>query len=125
MLPLYSNENLYGVVLMDLTEKVFENGEFLVNQLSSAAKMIDLLKTNEKVQQKLEESLAVLKENNIALDNLSRIDAMTGILNRRGFMDAAQKMIDRKDGTVYVIYVDMNNLKIIKTVMVMRRAITP
>ena len=28
-------------------------------------------------------------------------------------MDAAQKMIDRKDGTVYVIYVDMNNLKII------------
>ena len=112
-LPLYSNENLYGVVLMDLTEKVFENGEFLVNQLSSAAKMIDLLKTNEKVQQKLEESLAVLKENNIALDNLSRIDAMTGILNRRGFMDAAQKMIDRKDGTVYVIYVDMNNLKII------------
>lgn len=113
MLPLYSNENLYGVVIMDLTDKVFENGEFLVNQMSSAAKMIDLLKTNEKVQQKLEESLAVLKENNIALDNLSRIDAMTGILNRRGFMDAAQKMINEKKGTVYVIYVDMNNLKII------------
>lgn len=113
MLPLYSNENLYGIVIMDLTDKVFENGEFLVNQMSSAAKMIDLLKTNEKVQQKLEESLTVLKENNIALDNLSRIDAMTGILNRRGFMDAAQKLIDQKKGTVYAIYVDMNNLKII------------
>ncbi len=28
-------------------------------------------------------------------------------------MDAAQKMINEKKGTVYVIYVDMNNLKII------------
>lgn len=113
MLPLFSNENLYGIVCMDLTEKVFENGEFLVNQMSAAAKMIEVLRTNEQVQKKLEESLGVLKENNIALDNLSRIDAMTGVYNRRGFTDAAQRLIDEKRGRVLVIYVDMNNLKII------------
>lgn len=113
MLPLFSNEELYGIVCMDLTEKVFENGEFLVNQMSAAAKMIELLKTNEQVQKKLEESLRVLKENNIALDNLSKRDAMTGVLNRRGFMDAAQKLVNEKKAPVLVIYVDMNNLKII------------
>lgn len=113
MLPLFSNENLYGIVCMDLTEKVFENGEFLVNQMSAAAKMIEVLRTNERVQKKLEESLGVLKENNIALDNLSRIDAMTGVYNRRGFTDAAQRLINEKRGPVLVIYVDMNNLKII------------
>lgn len=113
MLPLFSNENLYGIVCMDLTEKVFENGEFLVNQMSAAAKMIEVLKTNELVQKKLEESLRVLRENNIALDTLSKSDAMTGVLNRRGFMEAAQGLVDEKKAPVLVIYVDMNNLKII------------
>lgn len=72
---------------------MFDNGEFLVSQMSSAAKMIDLLKTNEKIQQKLEESLSALKENNIELDNLSKSDALTGIRNRRGFYLAADEML--------------------------------
>lgn len=114
--PLFTNEMLYGVLLCDLTEKLYENGEFLINQMSSAAKMIDLLKSNEKIQQQLEESLATLHENNIALDTLSRYDVLTGILNRRGFSDGAQNLItkSRENGdSLLVIYVDMNNLKII------------
>lgn len=50
------------------------------------------------------------------LDNLSRSDGLTGILNRRGFSDAAEELLEksRKEGKkVLVIYVDMNNLKII------------
>ncbi|MDO4304141.1 MAG: GGDEF domain-containing protein [Bacillota bacterium] len=116
MLPLFSGEMLYGVILCDLTDKIFENGEFMINQMSSAIKMISLLKANEEIQQKLEESLATLKENNIVLDNLSRSDGLTGILNRRGFYTAAQELMEsgRKEGKrILVIYVDMNNLKII------------
>lgn len=116
MLPLFSSEMLYGVILCDLTDKIFENGEFMINQMSSAIKMISLLKANEEIQQKLEESLATLKENNIVLDNLSRSDGLTGILNRRGFYTAAEELMEngRKVGKrILVIYVDMNNLKII------------
>jgi len=116
MLPLFSSEMLYGVILCDLTDKVFENGEFMINQMSSAIKMISLIKANEETQQQLEESLATLKENNIVLDNLSRSDGLTGILNRRGFYNAAQELVDngKENGkSVLVIYVDMNNLKII------------
>ena len=50
LLPLYSNEILYGVLLCDLTEGVLVNGEFLGNQVSAAVKMINLLKTNEEIK---------------------------------------------------------------------------
>ena len=53
LLPLYSNEILYGVLLCDLTEGVLVNGEFLGNQVSAAVKMINLLKTNEEIMKRL------------------------------------------------------------------------
>lgn len=115
-MPLFSNEMLHGILLCDLTEGIFLNGEFLVNQMSSAAKMITLLKANERIQQELEESLSILKENNIVLDTLSKSDGLTGILNRRGFYAEAEKLIQQgreKDCSLLIVYVDMNNLKII------------
>ena len=116
LLPLFSNEMLYGVILCDMTEKLFENGEFLTNQLGSAIKVIELLKANAAIQNQLEDSLITLKENNIALDTLSKSDALTGILNRRGFMDAAKEILEQNQkagkGTL-VAYIDMNNLKIV------------
>ncbi|MCM1264374.1 MAG: diguanylate cyclase, partial [Butyrivibrio sp.] len=116
MMPLFSNEMLYGLILCDLTTSLFVNGEFLVYQMGSAAKMIAMLRTNEEIQQQLEESLATLNANNIALDTLSKSDGLTGILNRRGFYDSAQKLVDKNKVSgepVLAVYVDMNNLKII------------
>ncbi len=116
LLPLYSNEVLYGVLLCDLSYPIYENGEFLVSQMSSAVKMIHLLRTNEQIQQQLEENLVTLRESNIELDTLSKSDGLTGILNRRGFNDGAEKLLEecRKSGhSTLVVYVDMNNLKII------------
>lgn len=115
-LPLFSNEILYGVFVCDLSKQVFENGEFMVNQLGSAVKMIDLLKTNKNIQEKLEESLSVLKEHNIELDHLSKVDALTGIMNRRGFYAAAEKRLTQmreKETGILFAYIDMNNLKLI------------
>lgn len=116
VLPLFNNENLYGLLVCDLTEEIFENGEFLTNQMSSAAKMIMLLQDNEEIQKELEDSLASLKANNIELDNLSKSDLLTGIYNRRGFYIAAEEIMARcrQEGkSVRVAYIDMNNLKII------------
>lgn len=116
LLPLFFKEMVYGVLLCDMTEKIYENGEFLVNQISSAIKMITLLQANEKIQQQLEENLAALKNYNIELDTISKRDILTGILNRRGFYNEAEEQIIRniqKKVNSLIIYVDMNNLKII------------
>ena len=116
VLPLFSNEMLYGILLCDMTEKLFENGEFLVNQMGSAVKMLELLRANEQIQRQLEESLVTLKENNIVLDTLSKSDVLTGIMNRRGFYHEGEKLLERNKAAgerTLVAYVDMNNLKII------------
>ncbi len=116
VLPLFSNEMVYGILVSDMTEKLFENGEFLVNQMGAAIKMLELLKSNAEIQRQLEESLITLKENNIELDTISKSDALTGILNRRGFQLSGEELLQRnKDLGVrtMVAYVDMNNLKIV------------
>ena len=116
VLPLFSNEMLYGILLCDMTEKLFENGEFLVNQMGAAIRMLELLKSNEQIQRQLEESLITLKENNIVLDTLSKSDALTGIMTRRGFYHSGEALLERNKqagGRTLVAYIDMNNLKII------------
>ena len=116
LFPLFFNEVLEGVILCEMTENIFESGEFLVNHLSSAAKMIELLRSNQKIQQELEESLVALRENNIVLDNLSKSDSLTGIWNRRGLYEEGQRVVEqchRQGRNVLVVYADMNNLKII------------
>ena len=115
-LPLYANEMLYGILMFDLTDEVLEYGEFLSNQISAAVKMLNLLKNNENIQKQLEESLYVLKENNLELETLSKKDPLTGICNRRGFFEYAEPMLKKAraaEKTFLVLYADMNNLKII------------
>ena len=115
-LPLYANEMLYGILVCDLTDEVLEYGEFLSNQISAAVKMLNLLKNNEDIQKQLEESLYVLKENNLELETLSKKDPLTGICNRRGFFEYAEPMLNKAraaEKTFLVLYADMNNLKII------------
>lgn len=114
LLPLFFGTVVYGVLLCDMTELLFTNGEFLVNQLSSALKMITLLRTNQDIQARLEDNLASLKDHNIELDTLSKSDPLTGILNRRGFYSRAEELLaaHRANGhDALIIYADMNNLK--------------
>lgn len=116
LLPLFFKEMVYGVLLCDMTEEMYTNGEFLINQVSSAIKMITLLQANEIIQQQLEENVAALKVNNIELDTISKSDVLTGILNRRGFYSEAQNRIKesiQQDHKILIVYADMNNLKII------------
>lgn len=116
LMPLYFGDTVYGSVLMDLNELMFRNGEFMVNQFATTARMIEILRQNNEIQKQLEESLAVMAENNIVLDRLSRNDVLTGILNRRGFLDIAVSVIRESremKRDVILSYVDMNNLKVI------------
>ncbi|MCD7744399.1 MAG: GGDEF domain-containing protein [Lachnospiraceae bacterium] len=116
LLPLFFGKIVYGILICDMTPALYVNGEFLVNQLSSAIKMISLLQANEKIQAKLEGSLETLKDHNIELDAMSKSDPLTGILNMRGFYMQAEERLNtvRTSGRPLVaLYIDMDNLKIV------------
>ncbi|MCD8347381.1 MAG: GGDEF domain-containing protein [Lachnospiraceae bacterium] len=116
MLPLFFGKIVYGVLICDMAHSLYVNGEFLINQLSSAIKMITLLQANEKIQAQLEVNLETLKDHNVELDTISKSDPLTGILNLRGFYALAEERFDalRQAGRYQVaLYIDMNNLKIV------------
>ena len=100
--PLFSNEVVYGFIVCGLIPSVYKIGEFFSTQISSAVKMIDLLRTNER--------------NQLRLDALSKQDGLTDIFNRRGFYNAAENIrisCKRRNRPYMIIFADMNNLKLV------------
>ncbi len=116
MFPLYHGEQLFGVLLCDMKSNQFKKSSILVSQVSLATKMISILWRQEKTLEEYEDILQVLKSNNIELEKLSKLDALTGMVNRRGFLAGAEKLLKKSaknNKKFMVIYADMNNLKII------------
>ena len=61
-------------------------------------------------------SIDILAKKNTTLDEEASLDPLTGLLNRRGFMDAANDFLIRSQNArqaCIVGYVDMNNLKVV------------
>ena len=105
---LYSREYQYGLLLCEpYNDKFFADLELVVYQVSAAVKLIRLISEQDRINEKLH-----IK--NIALENLSEIDELTGIYNRRGFYKAAESFIENNKGKdIIVCYADMDNLKLV------------
>ena len=116
LLPLFFEEKVYGLLLVDMTEPLYREGEFVVNQLGAAAHFLHIMQENDETRQQLEEHITVLRQNNIELDTMSRVDVLTGLFNRRGFEMDGENYLEAAAGDgvgCLVGYVDMNDLKIV------------
>lgn len=107
--PLFSNEQQFGIFLCEMEHKDTKFLELITYQLSAAVKIIGLLRQQS-------ESLSRLYDDNAELDAITKIDELTGLLNRRGFYKYARERfaeakIRNKIGVV--AYVDTDYLKII------------
>lgn len=107
---LYIAEKQYGILLCEPEDSgVFDRVDMISYQMSTAIREIELLISQEEMMTKLYTS-------NLALENMSRIDELTGIYNRRGFYSAAEKLITdskNKGRKLIVCYADMDNLKMV------------
>lgn len=111
--PLFSGEDIFGVLLCEAGQESFRNIDPVSVHISTAIKSMVLLRQQDKVQVRLEETMAKLIENNDALQVISKTDQLTGLLNRWGFMEAVQKCMESAAPGLrgMFMYADMDGLK--------------
>jgi len=116
MFPVFTENNLHGIIVCDMRRDGFKNAELFTNQIGSAVRMLQLRIENKTIMDEYEETLRTLKENNITLDTMSKTDPLTGLNNRRGYFircDSLFRLLPNADCSILIGYADMNDLKIV------------
>ncbi|MBQ9983950.1 MAG: GGDEF domain-containing protein [Lachnospiraceae bacterium] len=116
LVPLFSCEELYGVLMGEMHYENFRNLAPVTMQISIALRSLLLLEQQNKIHQQLQESLAQMSENNQKLAAMSKTDQLTGLYNRWGFLENVQSLATNPMNLgkeIMVLYADMDNLKII------------
>lgn len=105
--PVFSGESNYGYLLCKINRKIFSDYivylKIIVNTLAQSYEYTNKIIETEK-----------LEGEKSALTRLSRTDDLTGILNRRGFIERGQTALDlmqETDMVGVVFFADMDGLK--------------
>lgn len=116
VMPLFSGEEQYGLLLTESGLEHFRYASQIACQVSVSIEVIEILKKQSAIKRELERNLAKTVANNKVLDEMSRSDPLTGISNRRGFLDTVKGIMEDEKNygrKAIAIYADMDNLKII------------
>ncbi len=112
----FLNCDHYGLFLCELEYEYFYYISSLSAQLCAAMKILRLIQDKENIQQELEHTLLQIKERNLLLDTISKIDELTGVYNRRGFFTQANNIICspiHEGRDALIIFADLDSLKTI------------
>lgn len=112
--PMFSCEELYGLLISEVHYQNFKNILPVAMQISVALKSLLLLEQQENVQQKLEENMAKIIDDNNMLSEISKTDQLTGLHNRWGFVEQVNSIINNPENNnrkALVFYADMDGLK--------------
>ena len=113
---LFSTIEQYGILISEIEEGYLHSSVPISYQMSATVKTVELLRDNASMMKQLKKNIDEIKEKNQILDEISKSDELTQIYNRRGFLTMVQRKIAHaanKGKKAFVIYADMNNLKII------------
>ncbi len=102
---LFSGEEQYGLILCEAEQKEFSFMLSCSMQLGSLRRIMDM--NLREMQMKKE-----LEEKNRILSTISMYDELTKLLNRRGFMEKALKLLrDNQGKKAYLLFADLDHLK--------------
>lgn len=113
---LFAGEVQYGFVLWEVEENYLGYLGKLSYQISNTIKTNRLLQKKNEMAKDLEEAFLQVNEKNAILEEISKIDELTQIYNRRGFLDHMKRQVIAKDNAgkrAIAIYADMDNLKLV------------
>ena len=112
--PLFTNNIQYGLFVGEIGIEHFQNIYPNSLQLATSLNFISLMKQQLLTQSKLASSASELSEKNKLLNKLSITDGLTGINNRRGFLDNVQHLVNssyNEGKPAMLLFADMDNLK--------------
>ncbi len=116
VLPMFSGEEQYGLLMAETQLEYFMYASQIASQVSVSIEVLEIIKKQNAIKKELEKNLAETVANNRVLDAMSRSDHLTGILNRRGFLNTTRRVLEDEKNhgkKAIAIYADMDNLKII------------
>ena len=109
---LFSEEEQYGIMICEVDEGSVAGLHGVAMQISSGLSYMHIARREEKVNQELYDTLRELREKNKILNSVSSNDPMTGVYNRRGFMEKVLEINRKHDGEeAYLFFFDMDHLK--------------
>ena len=114
--PIFTNEDHLGLFICNTDVNNFSSIYSTSLQLGSALKYMTLLREQNITQEQLKMSLNEIHEKNELLNHLSTSDELTGIYNRRGFMERVEYYINIPSNhgmKAILLFADMDSLKVV------------
>lgn len=109
---LFAGPRMYGVLICEMTSDNITSMYSSSLHIGSAFQFIDLTRKQTEIQSELESAMTELKSKNDILNMMSEKDELTGLYNRRGFLENAMAMMEgAKNHYLLCIYADLDHLK--------------
>lgn len=112
--PIFTNDEHHGLFLCNTDVSNFKKIYITCLQLGASFKYLSLLKEQTEMKEQLMLSLHEIHEKNELLNHLSISDELTGVNNRRGFMDKVEYQISIPSNfgrKAMLLFADMDSLK--------------
>lgn len=110
--PLFSGDEQYGIMVCEIEPK---DVYFMLScsmQLGTLLQVLRIDEAEKEAQRELKESLELIREKNAILSSISENDELTGLFNRRGFVEKAIYTIKENTGKqAWLLFGDLDHLK--------------
>ncbi len=111
--PLFFENTVFGYILSSTVERERAHIEDLRLMISVTLKGEALIGELERMQNQLQWALEAMRTVNLQLSDISLRDELTGLFNRRGFLQEADRYVQGKPGCFLIGFADLNSLKTI------------
>jgi len=112
--PMFVGEDLYGMLVSEMGTENMSNIPSVAYQISVTLKSLLMIEEQNRAQANLRSSLDQFMKDNTVLSEKANKDELTGLYNRRGFLEFSSREIALESNNgrkALICYADMDNLK--------------
>ena len=105
-------EHTYGILIAEIDPAYLSLFYLISRQIGNMLRMYQMSEEQKTMQRKLEILVREIQEKNEVLNFISESDALTGCMNRRGFIEKTLQMNrDHEGEELLILFADLDHLK--------------